>query len=51
VLGHALPEPTCTTGSYLDERVVGRTSPMALDPEGKDALHATTARLLGGDVR
>jgi NAD(P)-dependent dehydrogenase (short-subunit alcohol dehydrogenase family) len=51
VLGHARAGAHVHYRSYLDERVVGRPNPMALDPEVKDALHATTARLLGREMR
>ncbi|MGY1802379.1 SDR family NAD(P)-dependent oxidoreductase [Blastococcus sp. SYSU D00922] len=35
------------SGSYLDERAVGRPNPVALDPAVQDALHAATDRFLG----
>jgi NAD(P)-dependent dehydrogenase (short-subunit alcohol dehydrogenase family) len=41
---------TASSGSYLDERVVGSPNPSALDPAAQDALHETTARVLRRDI-
>ncbi|MGY1810510.1 SDR family NAD(P)-dependent oxidoreductase [Blastococcus sp. SYSU D00669] len=38
------------SGSYLDEREVGRPHPLALDPAVQAALHEATVRLLGRDI-
>ncbi|MFL1375985.1 MULTISPECIES: hypothetical protein [unclassified Nocardiopsis] len=38
------------SGSYLDERVVGRPNPVALDPAFQEGLHRATVRLLGRAV-